>query len=110
VVAHELGMPLERVRVHATDTSKVANTSATAASTGSDLNGKAAQARAPAPCASAWQPLPQRKWGGAPDAVRFADGHGGAERPVPALRRAGATRPTSPACSCGATASTPRPA
>jgi xanthine dehydrogenase large subunit len=43
VVAHELGLPLERVRSSATDTSKVANTSATAASTGSDLNGKAAQ-------------------------------------------------------------------
>jgi len=43
VVAHELGIALERVRVTATDTSKVANTSATAASTGSDLNGKAAQ-------------------------------------------------------------------
>ncbi len=43
VVAHELGLPLQRVRSSATDTSKVANTSATAASTGSDLNGKAAQ-------------------------------------------------------------------
>ncbi|MBC7857559.1 MAG: xanthine dehydrogenase molybdopterin binding subunit [Burkholderiaceae bacterium] len=43
VVAHELGVELERVRVTATDTSKVANTSATAASTGADLNGKAAQ-------------------------------------------------------------------
>ncbi len=43
VVAHELGLPLDRVRCSATDTSKVANTSATAASTGSDLNGKAAQ-------------------------------------------------------------------
>jgi xanthine dehydrogenase large subunit len=43
VVAHELRVPLEAVRVTATDTHKVANTSATAASTGSDLNGKAAQ-------------------------------------------------------------------
>ena len=43
VVAHELGLELKRVRCSATDTSKVANTSATAASTGSDLNGKAAQ-------------------------------------------------------------------
>jgi xanthine dehydrogenase large subunit len=43
VVAHELGIPLARVRASATDTSKVANTSATAASTGADLNGKAAQ-------------------------------------------------------------------
>ncbi|SAL20181.1 xanthine dehydrogenase [Caballeronia choica] len=43
VVAHELGINFSRVRVTATDTSKVANTSATAASTGTDLNGKAAQ-------------------------------------------------------------------
>ncbi|WP_034292194.1 xanthine dehydrogenase molybdopterin binding subunit [Herbaspirillum sp. RV1423] len=43
VVANALGLPLERVRCTATDTSKIANTSATAASTGSDLNGKAAQ-------------------------------------------------------------------
>ncbi len=43
VVAHELGVGFERVRVTATDTQKIANTSATAASTGSDLNGKAAQ-------------------------------------------------------------------
>ncbi|MDL2336676.1 MAG: xanthine dehydrogenase molybdopterin binding subunit [Pseudomonadota bacterium] len=43
VVAHELGIGFDRVRVSATDTHKVANTSATAASTGSDLNGKAAQ-------------------------------------------------------------------
>ena len=43
VVAHELGVGFERVRVSATDTQKVANTSATAASSGSDLNGKAAQ-------------------------------------------------------------------
>jgi len=43
VVAHELGVSFESVRVTATDTHKVANTSATAASTGADLNGKAAQ-------------------------------------------------------------------
>ena len=43
VVAHELGVPLASVRAGAADTSKVANTSATAASTGADLNGKAAQ-------------------------------------------------------------------
>lgn len=43
VVAEELGVDIRHVRVTAADTSKVANTSATAASTGSDLNGKAAQ-------------------------------------------------------------------
>ncbi|HEX7917401.1 xanthine dehydrogenase molybdopterin binding subunit [Rudaea sp.] len=44
VVAHEFGLPLSAVRTSATDTSKVPNTSATAASSGADLNGKAAQA------------------------------------------------------------------
>ena len=43
VVARELGIDVGQVRATANDTSKVANTSATAASTGSDLNGKAAQ-------------------------------------------------------------------
>ena len=43
VVADVFGIDLARVRVTATDTHKVANTSATAASTGSDLNGKAAE-------------------------------------------------------------------
>ena len=46
VVADELGIALAQVRVSAADTSKVPNTSATAASAGSDLNGKAAQAAA----------------------------------------------------------------
>ena len=42
VVAEELGIDAARIRVSATDTSKVPNTSATAASSGSDLNGMAA--------------------------------------------------------------------
>lgn len=46
VVAQEFGISLDQVRVSATDTSKVPNTSPTAASSGSDLNGKAAQAAA----------------------------------------------------------------
>jgi len=46
VVAAELGVPLSAIRVSATDTSKVPNTSASAASSSSDLNGKAAQAAA----------------------------------------------------------------
>ncbi len=72
VVAHELGVAATRVRSSATDTDKVANTSATAASTGADLNGKAAQDAARrirdrlAECAS-------RLYGGPPEAVRFAD-------------------------------------
>ncbi|MDY7229053.1 xanthine dehydrogenase molybdopterin binding subunit [Hyalangium rubrum] len=44
VCAHELGVPVERVRVMHTATDKVPNTSATAASSGSDLNGMAIQA------------------------------------------------------------------
>ncbi len=48
VVARELGLPLAAVRVSATDTSKVPNTSASAASSSADLNGKAAQAAAQA--------------------------------------------------------------
>jgi len=43
VVAHELGINVKQVSATATRTDKVANTSATAASTGADLNGKAAQ-------------------------------------------------------------------
>ena len=43
IVARELGINVNRIRATATDVSKVANTSATAASTGTDLNGKAAQ-------------------------------------------------------------------
>jgi len=72
VVAHELGVSFESVRVTATDTQKVANTSASAASTGADLNGKAAQDAARqirerlAACAAA-------NYGGEASAVRFAN-------------------------------------
>ncbi|HEX4767510.1 MAG TPA: xanthine dehydrogenase molybdopterin binding subunit [Lichenihabitans sp.] len=44
VVAEELQLDLDRIKVLATSTGKVPNTSATAASSGADLNGKAAQA------------------------------------------------------------------
>ncbi|MAD44787.1 MAG: xanthine dehydrogenase molybdopterin binding subunit [Oceanospirillaceae bacterium] len=43
VVANEFAVDIDMVRVSATTTDKVPNTSATAASSGSDLNGKAAQ-------------------------------------------------------------------
>ena len=72
VVAHELGVSIDLVRCTATDTQKVANTSATAASTGADLNGKAAQDAARqirerlAACAA-------RHHGGDAAAVRFAN-------------------------------------
>lgn len=41
IAAHTLGVPLERVRIMPTRTDKVPNTSATAASAGTDLNGAA---------------------------------------------------------------------
>jgi xanthine dehydrogenase large subunit len=72
VVAHELGVDFGHVRVTATDTQKVANTSATAASTGTDLNGKAAQ--------DAARQIKERlaafaagKWGGSAKDVCFAN-------------------------------------
>ncbi|MCA0998130.1 xanthine dehydrogenase molybdopterin binding subunit [Alloyangia pacifica] len=44
VAAARFGVPLEMVKITATDTGKVPNTSATAASSGSDLNGMAVKA------------------------------------------------------------------
>jgi len=44
VAAHRFGLPVEAVKITATDTGKVPNTSATAASSGSDLNGMAVRA------------------------------------------------------------------
>jgi xanthine dehydrogenase large subunit len=73
VVAHEFGLPLAAVRCSATDTAKIANTSATAASTGSDLNGRAAQH-------AAWQVRERlaafcaAHWGVSADEVVFGDG------------------------------------
>ncbi|MFT4995085.1 MAG: xanthine dehydrogenase large subunit, partial [Paraglaciecola sp.] len=43
IVANEFGLPLEHIEVTSTRTDKVPNTSPTAASSGTDLNGKAAQ-------------------------------------------------------------------
>jgi xanthine dehydrogenase large subunit len=43
IVAHEFGVTLDNIEVTATRTDKVPNTSPTAASSGTDLNGKAAQ-------------------------------------------------------------------
>ncbi|MGH8263256.1 MAG: molybdopterin cofactor-binding domain-containing protein, partial [Steroidobacteraceae bacterium] len=73
VVAEELQVDRGRIRCSATDTSKVPNTSATAASSSSDLNGKAAQAAA--------QTLKQRltefaaaKYGAPASEITFAAG------------------------------------
>ena len=109
MVAHELGVSFETVRVTATDTQKVANTSATAASTGSDLNGKAAQDAARqirdrlAACAAA-------KHGGDAKAVRFANDKVEVATAAACRFRSSSPRPTRSACSSGPTASTRRPA
>ena len=72
VVAMTLGVPLSRVRATAADTSKVANTSATAASTGADLNGKAAEDAA-LQIRARLAALAAARFGGSAEAVRFAD-------------------------------------
>ena len=41
VAAFEFGVDMQQIKITATDTAKVPNTSATAASSGSDLNGMA---------------------------------------------------------------------
>lgn len=46
IVAHVFQVDLERIQITATNTGKVPNTSPTAASSGTDLNGKAAEAAA----------------------------------------------------------------
>lgn len=73
VVAHELGVDIERVRATATHTGKVANTSATAASTGADLNGKAAQDAART-IRERLADFVARQYGGAASEVRFLGG------------------------------------
>ncbi|MBP0483856.1 xanthine dehydrogenase molybdopterin binding subunit [Sagittula salina] len=73
VAAHGFGVPLDAVRITATDTAKVPNTSATAASSGSDLNG-AAVANACAAIRARMAAHLASVHGVEPDAVRFADG------------------------------------
>ncbi len=46
IVAHEFQVDIDRIKISATATDKVPNTSATAASSGSDINGMAARAAA----------------------------------------------------------------
>ncbi len=73
VAADAFGVGMDAVQITATDTAKVPNTSATAASSGSDLNGMAVQLACDtirgrmADCLAALHQC-------APDQVRFADG------------------------------------
>jgi xanthine dehydrogenase large subunit len=87
VVAREFDIAVERVRVSATDTARVPNTSATAASSGSDLNGMAAR--------NACLALKERlaafiagEWGTTPDAVRWHDGSAHADADADGTARA----------------------
>ncbi len=80
IAAHALGVPLDAVRVMPTRTDKVPNTSATAASSGSDLNGAAVKAA----CETLQARLAEvaaSQLGVSPAAVVFHGGHVfGAER------------------------------
>jgi xanthine dehydrogenase large subunit len=86
IAAEALGVPLEWVRVMPTRTDKVPNTSATAASSGSDLNGAAVRAACETIRARLSQVAAQR-FGVHPEDVVFEDGRvypvGGWERAVP---------------------------
>ncbi|WP_239520558.1 xanthine dehydrogenase molybdopterin binding subunit [Pseudooceanicola aestuarii] len=73
VAASRFGLPVDAVKITATDTAKVPNTSATAASSGSDLNGMAAAAA----CDTIRDRMADvlgRIHDVAPGEVRFADG------------------------------------
>ncbi|WP_058615607.1 xanthine dehydrogenase molybdopterin binding subunit [Tepidimonas taiwanensis] len=73
IVAETLGVPLTRVRVSASDTARVPNASATAASSGTDLNGRAAE-RAAQRIRERLARFVAEQDGCAPEAVRFAHG------------------------------------
>lgn len=73
VVADAFGVPLSHVRITATRTDKVPNTSATAASSGADLNGMAARDAATTIRARLEQ-FVQRTFDCSASAIRFADG------------------------------------
>ena len=78
VVATEFGIPLERVKITATSTALVPNTSPTAASSGSDINGMAARAAAQTIRARMAE-VAAIALGVPADAITFRDGqvHGG---------------------------------
>ena len=73
VVARSLGLPLQRIELSGAETDKVPNASATAASSGSDLNGMAALAACRTIKARLAEFLrAELNWPGAP--IQFADG------------------------------------
>ncbi|WP_108859240.1 xanthine dehydrogenase molybdopterin binding subunit [Ruegeria sp. Alg231-54] len=74
VAASRFGIPLEMVKITATDTAKVPNTSATAASSGSDLNGMAVKAACDTIRDRMADYLAHRHQAD-PSTVTFSDGH-----------------------------------
>ena len=74
VAASRFGIPLESVKITATDTAKVPNTSATAASSGSDLNGMAVKAACDTIRDRMADYLAERHQAD-PSTVAFSDGH-----------------------------------
>ena len=76
VVAEELGVDIDKVHITATRTDKVPNAPATAASSGSDLNGMAARLAA-GKIRRRLADLAARHFGVEPDAISFADGRVG---------------------------------
>ncbi len=95
VVAEELGVGMDRVRVTATRTDKVPNTPATAASSGSDLNGMAAK-RAARKIRRRLAKVAGRRFGVEPDRIRFENGEVG---PASGEPRHGETMPFAEAAS-----------
>jgi xanthine dehydrogenase large subunit len=73
VVATEFGIDIDRVKITATTTAKVPNSSPTAASSGSDLNGKAAQTAAIA-IRERMAGVAAKELGVAPSDITFAGG------------------------------------
>ncbi|WP_171241497.1 xanthine dehydrogenase molybdopterin binding subunit [Ruegeria sp. HKCCA5491] len=74
VAASRFGIPLDMVKITATDTAKVPNTSATAASSGSDLNGMAVKAACDTIRDRMADYLAERHQAD-PSTVAFTDGH-----------------------------------
>jgi len=73
VVAEEFGVPLDFVRITATNTAKVPNASPTAASSGSDINGMAAQAGA-RQVRTRMAEVAARAWDVPAERIEFRDG------------------------------------
>ena len=74
IVAEEFGVPLHFVRITATNTAKVPNASPTAASSGTDLNGMAAQIAA-AEIKGRMAAFAAAQWGVPVETVEFRDAH-----------------------------------